>query len=1012
MADHEIRIHPTVNLQEIKDLERHLDLVRQQMDRIAGSAAKITIPSTGSTTGAAHGQAGRTSTQTGGGSFVPPRPGETTVGDAVQQAQRVRTGGARRVMEAQQQAQQARTSARGRKSSTSTAGAESAQTPGGLLNWIMSVFLPDQPTIQEMTGGAKSLNMSKLSPSLRAKMPTFQFQPSAWKSAPQTPSEYANAAAAIPGFDTMSPAAQKAAMDAAMGGYTPVNLGQLRKQGVSQQQALYEAYRRAGTGGSGRGGSGGLGAGPKALLGAAGMGGVTEMLGRLGPWGAAALGVGYAADQTKQGWSTYHTQADAFSALSKTMGNLNESFNTLRNTVNKTGLNFAESLPQITQVMQAVGPLTGNLGTAGFNKFLTASQGYAFSAGLNPLSTSQAFAGASQIGILPTNGSAGQMTPAQWAALIANSVSAGGMGGRQGQVLSSLLGVSQQIAGQLAQAPNEQLLASIMTGLNASGNPNLQGALGAKLLGSINSGIQNPGMGSLGQLINYQALNPNGKLGYFQEQGLQAQGLNGINPTTGVSNFAAELGYFQKFLPHGRVQFQHDKYGTVPTEQTALAATMFGKQLNISQPQALQVLEAFNGKSLNQANQTAILAEKWGGTNGLQTLLKKGGMTDFSEAVNAKGLNGRYGLNAVAKNITGNLGGTVNPQFYALEKQYNALGKVHPSSVHQATVIQHQRSADLAKMREVLGKSMLGGPSLSTSIDKLNTTMNKANAEWAKVAKELQPVFHLLAKANLGVASTLSHPLQSMKDSQNNDTVGGLGKILMRGFSWLSNNTLGTHLQYPSFAGQTTSYQLPGLSAQSGMGAVLASFTQGNNQNLLARYITASLMGTTNSSTGGGFVPASYTPGISNGGNQAAFVKQMAPFAAQVAGQTKLPAAFLLTQWADETGWGGSLAAKNNFGNIKIPGTNQFQSYSSPEAFAQADANFYKNNSRYQPLLQGARQGDSLTQLFQLLGQSGYATNPQYAQDLIRLVGSVESLLRGMAHSNSGGLPIPNASGI
>ncbi len=994
MADHEIRIHPTVNLQEIKDFERHLDLVRQQMDRITASAAKITIPGIGSRN------------VPGGASF-----GGRTVQDTVQRDQARRLGGAQRVMEAQQQAQQARATARGRKSSTSTAGAESAQTPGGLLNWIMSVFLPDQPTIQEMTGGAKGLNMSKLSPSLRAKMPTFQFQPSAWKSAPQTPSEYANAAAAIPGFDTMSPAAQKAAMDAAMGGYTPVNLGQLRKQGVSQQQALYQAYRQAGTGGSGSGGSGGLGAGPKALLGAAGMGGVTEMLGRLGPWGAAALGVGYVADQTKQGWSTYHTQADAFSALSKTMGNLNESFNTLRNTVNKTGLNFAESLPQITQVMQAVSPLTGNLGTAGFNKFLTASQGYAFSAGLNPLSTSQAFAGASQIGILPTNGSAGQMTPAQWAALIANSVSAGGMGGRQGQVLSSLLGVSQQIAGQLAQAPNEQLLASIMTGLNASGNPNLQGALGAKLLGSINSGIQNPGMGSLGQLIGYQALNPNGKLGYFQEQALQAQGLNGVNPTTGVSNFAAELGYFQKFLPHGKVQFKHYKYGIAPTNQTDLAATMLGKQWNISQPQALQVLEAFNGKSLNQANQTAMLAEKWGGTNGLQTLLKKGGMTDFSEAVNAKGLSGRYGLNAVAKNITGNLGGTVNPQFYALEKQYNALGKVHPSSVHQATVIQHQRSADLAKMRDVLGKSILGGPSLGTSIDHLNSTVHQATAKWANIGKELQPMFHFFAKINLGTAQGLSniikHPVNVMGPN------GIEGSILQSIFGNSSQHIPKKRMPNPAAPGNavasTVAYQMPGLSAQSGLGAVLASFTQGNNQNLLTRYITASLRGI---SSPGAIIPASYTPGISNGGNQAAFIKQMAPFANQVAGQTKLPAAFLLTQWADETGWGGSLAAKNNFGNIKIPGTNQFQSYSSPEAFAQADANFYKNNSRYQPLLQGARQGDSLTQLFQLLGQSGYATNPQYAQDLIRLVGSVESLLRGMAHSNSGGLPIPNASGI
>jgi hypothetical protein len=387
-------------------------------------------------------------------------------------------------------------------------------------------------------------------------------------------------------------------------------------------------------------------------------------------------------------------------------------------------------------------------------------------------------------------------------------------------------------------------------------------------------------------------------------------------------------------------------------------------------------------------------------------------MTDFSEAVNAKGVSGRYGLNAIAKNVTGNLGGTVNPQFYALEKQYNRLGAMHPSNLHQQTVIQHQRSADLAKMRGVLGKSILGGPSLGTSMDHLNTTMNKATDKWAQVGKELQPMFHFFAKMNLGVAKGFSGTF-------TNPATNNFGPIQGTIDQWISSLLKGIFPKAFSSSAATAAFQTPGLSSQSGLGAVLASFTQGNNQSLLTRYITASLMGT-GSANAGGIVPASYTPGISTGGNQAAFVKQMQPYANQVAQSTGLSPAMLLTQWGLESGWGTSQAAtqNNNFGGIKPWGSygagadSTYAGYSSLSAFAKGAAAFYNDNSNYRKLENAARNGASASQQVQLLGQSGYATNPHYAEDLLNLVGSVESLLRGMVRNNAGSLPIPNAAGI
>ena len=998
MADHEIRIHPTVNLQEIKDLERHLELVRQQMDRIAGSAAKITIPSTGSTAGRAHGQAGRTGTQTGGGSFVPPRPGETTVQDAVQHHISQRTSGARRVMEAQQQAQQARTSARGHKSSTGTASAETATTPGGLLNWIMSVFLPDQPTIQEMTGGAKGLNMSKLSPSLRAKMPTFQFQPSAWKSAPQTPSEYADAAAAIPGFDTMSPAAQKAAMDAAMGGYTPVNLDQLRKQGMSQQQALYQAYKQGGASGGGSGTSWGLGAGPKAMLDAAGIGGTMDILGRLGPWGAAALGVGYLGKQGVQGWSNYRIQGTAFSAISKSAGDLGESFNTLRDAVNKTGVQFAESLTTITQVAQTYIPYAGDLSTKALTGALTASQGLAFSYGLNPVSTTQAFGQAAQMGITGTAGSAGQMTPPQWAALIANATTQGNMQGRTGQVLSSMLSVSQNIASTIAQAPNQNLLASMMTTLNRSGNALLQGTNGAGILNSINSGMISPGAGSAGELAALMINNPNGKLSYWQTRYEQDQGLNGVNPTTGVGSLAATLQYFQKMLPGAKLRGTTKNGVWSPSTQSAYVASQLSEYLfhTVTEaPKALQILKAFQGQGASAEDRTQQLAQQLGGPTAVSTLLKKGGINVFGQIANATNV---HQLTAAAHDITGNLHGHVSAAYYTAQKQYEALSKIHPTSAKQAADIAHQRALDFTRMKDTLGKSVLSGPSLMTSVEQLNKTIAATQKNWTTIAHNIAPLALDVSK----IAKAISTPGKTIQHYLTKPPTSGWTGDFLRFITQGQLPSTSTLLKHIPGAAKTTAYQpWIGRRTTATPSAQLADFIMGNMQP------SGGVPILNGNNAGMGVVSASY----SIPANQKAFVKQMQPYANQVSRSTGLSPQMLLTQWGLESGWGTSTAAQqnDNFGGIKPWGSygpgadSNYAGYSSLSAFAKGDAAFYNKNSNYRALETAARAGASTQQQIKMLGQSGYATDPAYAQKLLAVLSQIENAL-----SNTG-IPLTQA---
>ncbi len=959
MADHEIRITPRVDFTEVDALSRRLKQMEAQFQRLAASAAKVQLGTGGS---GGDGPGG------GGGGLPSAQPGAT-----------------RRRSPAETQAERVlpHTTRRRRQGGGGTPG-QNTDTSGGLLNWMMSVFLPDQPTIQEMTKpmqriGAPGLQRARNTQSVLGRAHQLQQQSG--------------------GEMGMAASAAQIAQEEGLGPLGQYGLRRSAERVHQWQQAhgqfaahhtfRLQASASGGGGGAGSSRGGSRSGGSGSLLNAVGLGALAT---EAAPYLLPVLAAKFVAGQVKQGWSTYHAQGTAFSALSKSMGDLGESFNTLRNRVNETGLRFAETLPTITQAMQTFAPYVGNIGTRGLVRDLTASQGLAFSYGLNPVSTTQTFGQAAQIGILGTNSTTGQMTAAQWAGLIANATASGSMQGRQGQVLSSMLSVSQQIASQIAQAPNQQLIANIMTGLNQSGNPNLQGTLGAKILGSINQGIQNPGMGTLGQLISYQSLNPNNKLGYFQEKYLQAQGLNGINPTTGVSNFAAELGYFQKYLKNGKVAFMPGSHGTMPTESTALAAGMLGNQWQLSQPQALQVLQAFSGKTITQADQTASLAQQWGGPHALQTLLHKNAMPVFAGIANAQHVGGANGLNALANQVTHSLHGTVSPHFYALEKAYKALGAEHPTNVHQAAAIAHQRASDLAQMKKALGQSILGGPTLTTSVDNLNRTMNTANANWAKIGHELQPLVQGLAKLDQWLSGFLS---------------GGASKSATQLRASHPNIPLINRASPFAVMGSNTAYGVPGLSAQSGIGATLASFVQGNQQTTFVGALAHLFAG---SAFLGG---ASYTGSSSS--SQTAFVNKMLPYAQQVSRSTGLPPSFLLTQWANETGFGSGMAASNNYGNIKIPGTNRYQAYASPEAFAQADAQFYTQNSRYQPLLQGAQRGDSLSQLFQLLGQSGYATNPQYAQDLTGLLGQIQSILtqieRNQRTGTGGLLPLSNLVG-
>ena len=751
--DSEIRITPKVDTTDLKKLDQALTQIEQHMQRLVGVAGKIKIPTAG---------AGTVFPGSGGSGGSASSPAGATA-----QAETAR---------AHQAVRDRMPQARRRGSGSGSGAGSSGQFLTNFQN-IIEPILPELDVMMKQPGG-KTQAAAHLNQHL---------------------SHIRSIAAHPAGSQEESFAIANAAQSTGLGYATLANSAAEYRATNPSHGAVITAYLKAhrqAQGSPATSSNAATGVIQK-LAGAAGFGEVGSLLG--GGLGAAALGVGFMASQTRRGWSNYMAQGTAFSAISKTVGTLGESFNTLRARVDATSTGLAESLGTITAATQATVPYVGNVGTRGLTRQMTASQGLAFSMGLNPVNAAQAFGQAAQIGVLPTGGSVGRMAPAQFAALIANATNTGTMQGRQGQVLSAMLSVSQQIAQQLGQAPNEKLLASIMTNLNQSGNPMLQGTMGAQVLGSINQGIQNPGLGNAGALASYQALNPNGRLGYFQTKFLQAQGLSGTNPLSGVSNFAAELGYFQKMLPGGTVRFTHGRYGSLPTEQTASVSALLGQMWGLSQPQSLNVLKAFNGQTLSTVNRTTQLAQKWGGPQALPHLLSHGGLNVFSEIANARHVGGRYGLNALSHEITGSLHGHVSKEFYRLEHQYQALGPGHA----------HQQGVIFNHMRRVLGQNVLHGPTLQNSINKLESTMSKSTAAWVRIAKDLAPTATWLAHLGGNLANNLAplfkHPLSQKA-----------------WFNFLN----------PGVA--NSAYTLPSGTAQTQPGATLASFVMGNQQSGLA----------------------------------------------------------------------------------------------------------------------------------------------------------------------------------
>jgi flagellar protein FlgJ len=158
-------------------------------------------------------------------------------------------------------------------------------------------------------------------------------------------------------------------------------------------------------------------------------------------------------------------------------------------------------------------------------------------------------------------------------------------------------------------------------------------------------------------------------------------------------------------------------------------------------------------------------------------------------------------------------------------------------------------------------------------------------------------------------------------------------------------------------------------------------------------------------------------PSAYNENFQQGFVQRMTPYALQASQETGVPAPLMMGQAALESGWGrreirlpdgsnsynlfGIKANGNWNGKVAEVTTTEYQNgiphkqvakfraYGSyAEAFSDY-ANMLSNNPRYAPVVQ---QGQGTPAAAKALQRAGYATDPNYADKLVKVMGRINTL--------------------
>lgn len=151
------------------------------------------------------------------------------------------------------------------------------------------------------------------------------------------------------------------------------------------------------------------------------------------------------------------------------------------------------------------------------------------------------------------------------------------------------------------------------------------------------------------------------------------------------------------------------------------------------------------------------------------------------------------------------------------------------------------------------------------------------------------------------------------------------------------------------------------------------------------------------------------TQAVSGGGlSPTQFVQAVLAEAKYASQQTGYPLSYVIAQWAHESNWGNSQAAKQDLNLSGIKGGGMFPygtdkpyaGFNSVASFAQGYSQLL-NTSTYSNAKQLAQNGAPAQQVFQAQAQAGFASDPNYGSSVAGFVPQVEGILNQLG-ANSG----------
>ncbi len=423
----------------------------------------------------------------------------------------------------------------------------------------------------------------------------------------------------------------------------------------------------AGAGGSGKGGGSGGRSPGTAASGAIGallggdIGGALGSLTKALPYAAIAGGV---LDLGISSFNQWQGQGLALSNISKQSLSAGDSLGKFMDAVDAAGAALGYLPAQVAQSANVLSPALGNIGTQGLVSATQQVMGFSRAYGLSSASVAQGIAAASQMGMLQGPGSVSQPS---LEAMFGAMTYQGGMQGRTGQVIASLLQVMQSIEGRTIIPSGLGNVASQLTALSATGARGLQGAAGAQLLSQVASGIASPGLGPAGQALQYQAL---GLGSPFLTQFAEQMGPGYALPSgtyKGTSVLQAVVNQLQRV--YGKAQIGSAASGFMPKSYNSqILESVMGGLWGVSMPQAGALLSVFgSGKTSPVMGAFNKLLQESGGN------LASMPQENVSLLAQLSGAKNLAQLQAVIKKFKG-VGGKLPPGFYVTPQQAGGPG--------------------------------------------------------------------------------------------------------------------------------------------------------------------------------------------------------------------------------------------------------------------------------------------------------------------------------------------------